>query len=236
MTTSSSTIRLRAGASGVLVFVAVLIFLGFILTSDLELPGQAIERGAVDTILPNLAANTTEVALLVWGEVFLWSLIAIFGIDLYRILPDRRSGLFFAPLAILAATTLIIIELLLLLGISHGLAPAYAGTTGAEQTAIEGTALTLLRFRNRMILLAGVLFALAAIIYGREMRRSTEFPGWLGYVGYAAGAVGLIGGLFPLYVPLLVVRSLGLFLFTLWAVLAGIILLRSRSGETSLDG
>lgn len=85
-----------------------------------------------------------------------------------------------------------------------------------------------------MILVAGVLFELVAIIFGREMARSADFPGWLGYLGYTAGVVGLIGGLFPLYVTLLTVRSLGLFLFALWTVLTGAILLRRHSDGTSM--
>lgn len=210
-----------------LVFVTAVGVFGLIQTSGLELPAQAIERGAVETILPHLAANTTVAASVVWGEVILWVLLAIFGIDLYRILADGGSGLLFAPVAMIGATGLIVIELLVLLGVSQELAPAYVDATGAQQIAMEGTALALLRFRNRMILVAGVLFALAAIIFGREMRRSADFPGWLGYVGYIAGVVGVIGGLFPLYVPLLAVRSLGLFLFALWTVIAGVILLRS---------
>lgn len=148
-------------------FGAAVVLLGVIQSSGLELPAQAIERGAVDTILPHLAANTTAAAAVVWGEVVLWMVVVIFGIDLYRILADGQSGLVFAPVAMVGGAGLIIIELLLLLGITEGLAPAYAGATGAEQTAIEATALALLRFRNRLILVAGVLFALAAIIFGR---------------------------------------------------------------------
>lgn len=63
------------------------------------------------------------------------------------------------------------------------------------------------------------------------MGRSADVPGWLGYVGYTAGIVGIIGGLFPVFVPLLVVRSLGLFLFAIWVVIARVILLRNRQVE-----
>lgn len=224
----TSAIRLRAGVSAVALLFAVLLVFGVLQVSEVELPAQAIERGAMDTILPNLAANGTAVAYVVWGEVILWVLLCIFGVDLYRVLADGRSALVFAPLAIIGGTALIIIELLLLLGISHGLAPAYVGAGGADQATIAAAALTLLRFRNRMIVVAGILFAFAAIIFGREMVDSAVFPDWLGYLGYTAGAVGFIGGLFPLFVPLFLVRSLGLFLFALWVVIGGITLLRGR--------
>lgn len=228
MSINTSILRLRAGASAISVFVGVVIIFGVLQFTGLELPAQAIERGAVDEILPNLAANTTAAAYVVWGEVILWIVLTVFGIDLYRLLSDGRSALLFAPLAMMAGAVLIIIELLLLLGISQGLAPAYTGATGGTQTAIAATALALFRFRNRMILVSGVLFAIAAIIFGREMYLSPEFPNSMGYFGYVAGAVGVIGGFFPLFVPLFQVRSLGLFLFVLWTLLTGIILLRRR--------
>lgn len=49
-----------------------------------------------------------------------------------------------------------------------------------------------------------------------------------GYLGYVAGVAGLIGGLFPLFAPLFVVRSLGGVLSVLWVLIAGIMLLKSR--------
>lgn len=226
MTSASSTIRLRAGASAILAFVAALIAVGAIQTSGLELPGQAIERGAVDTILPNLAANSTAAAIVVWAEVIAWVTIVIFGIDLYRILADGRSGLLFAPVAMIGGSALFVVELLLLIGVSQGLAPVYTGATGAEQSAIEGSALALLLVRNRLLLVARVLYAFAVISFGREMLRSAEFPGWLGYWGYVAGVVGAIGALFPLFVPLYAVGSFGLGLVLFWTVITGVILLR----------
>lgn len=211
-----------------LVIVGMVIVIGTLLSTDLELPANAIERGEVDSILPILAANTTPAAIVVWVEVIIWTLLAIYGIDLYRILPDDSSGLLFAPVAFIGGSALFIVELLLLLGISQGLAPAYAGATGAEQTVIEGTALALLQFRNRLLLVAGVLYALAVISFGREMLRSSAFPNWMGYLGFAVGVSGVIGGFFPLFAPLFAVRSLGLGLLFIWVLIAGIILLRRR--------
>lgn len=235
MTSGTSTIRLRAGLSAIFVFVLTVFLLGLIQTSELELPARAIERGAVDVILPNLAANATVLAVVVWTEVIYWVLMAIFGIDLYRILADGRSSLLFAPVAMIGAAGLFIIELLLLLGISQGLAPAYAGASGAEQSVIGGTALALLRLRNRLLLVAGVLWALAAITFGREMLRSAAFPGWLGYWGIGAGVIGVIGGFFPLFVPLYIVRALGGFLIILWLLIAGVLLLRNRDAAPSAE-
>jgi len=163
-----------------------------------------------------------------WVVVIQAVLVSIFGIDLYRILADGRSGLLFAPVSLIGGAGLFIIEILMMLGISQGLAPAYAGISGAEQSAIEATAQALLLFRSRMLLVAGVLWSLAAFIFGREILRTTEFPDWLGYWGYAVGVVGVIGGFFPLFIPLLVVRSLSQLLFVLWVLIAGIILLRNR--------
>jgi hypothetical protein len=226
MASNASTIRLRAGATAILVFAVAVISTALVLSSGIDL--QEIERGAVDVILPIMTANPTVLAIVAWEVVLVSVLIAIFGIDLYQILADGRSGLLFAPVALIGGAGLFIVEVLMLLGISQGLAPAYAGATAAEQSAIEGTTQALLLFRSRMLLVAGVLWSLAAITFGREMLRSAEFPGWLGYWGYAAGVVGVIGGFFPLYVSLLVVRSLGQFLFILWVLIAGIILLRNR--------
>jgi hypothetical protein len=79
-----------------------------------------------------------------------------------------------------------------------------------------------------MLLIAGVLLSLAVITFGREMLRSSEFPDWMGYWGYAAGVAGVIGGFFPLFAPLLVVRTLGGSLSVFWVLIAGIILLRGR--------
>ena len=218
--------RLRAGASAILAFVVSIIVGGVVLSKGIDI--QVIERAAVDAILPIMAANPSAIAAVIWGVVITSVLTAIFGIDLYRILSDGRSGLLFAPVAIIGGAVLFIIEVLLLLGVSQGLAPVYAGATGAEHSAIEATARALLLFRTRMLLVAGVLWSLAVISFGREMLRSPEFPGWLGYWGYAAGVAGVIGGFFPLFAPLLVVRTLGQFLGILWILLAGIILLRSR--------
>lgn len=226
MANKTSTIRLRAGATAILMFVVSVIATGLLLISGIDL--QAVERGSVDIILPILAANPSVVAFVAWEVVITSSLVAIFGIDLYRILVDGQSGLLFAPVALICGAVLFITEVLLLLGISQGLAPIYAGTTGAEQAAIEGTAQALLLFRSRMLLVAGVLWSLGIISFGRGMLRSSEFPGWLGYFGYVAGFAGVIGGFFPLFTPLLSVRSLGQFLFILWMLFTGITLLRSR--------
>ncbi len=209
-------------------FVSTAIVLGLLLSSGLELPALDIERGAVDIILPKMAGNRTALAMVVWSEVIFDVLIVIFGIDLYRILADGRSDLLFAPVAMFGGAGLLIIELLLLLGISQGLAPAYAGATGAEQSAIAGAALALLLFRNRLLLVAGVLWSLAAIIFGQGMLHSSEFPGWMGYWGIALGAIGVIAGFFPLFAPLFFARALGGVLLVLWILIAGIILLRSR--------
>jgi len=226
MTRDTSTIRLRAGASAVLVFLLTIIAAGLLRSNGVDL--QEIERGSVDIIFPIMAANTAVIAIVAWVVVIHSVLIALFGIDLYRILDDGRSGLLFAPVALVGGTGLFIVEVLMLLGISQGLAPVYAGATGAEQTAIEATTQALLLFRSRMLLVAGVLWSLAAIRFGRGMVSSTEFPGWMGYSGYIAGLLGVIGGFFPLFSPLLVFRSLGQFLFVLWVLIAGIMLIRSR--------
>lgn len=210
-------------------FVLIVIVLGLLMSTGVELPALAIERGAVEEILPSMTATKrTALAMVVWVEVIFDVLIVVFGIDLYRILANGQSGLVFAPVAMLAGSGLLIIELLLLLGISQGLAPAYAGATGAEESAIAGAALALLLFRNRLLVVAGVLWSLAAIIFGQAMLFSAEFPGWLGYWGIALGVVGVIAGFFPVYAPLFFVRALGGVLLVLWILIAGIILLRSR--------
>ena len=228
MSSESSTIRLRAGTSAIVGFVAAVVALGAIQSSGLELPAQHIERGAVDIILSNLAANSTAAAIVVWAEVIAWASIVIYGVDLYRILADGRSGLLFAPMAMIGGSGLFIIELLLLLGVSQGLAPVYADATGTDQSAIEGSALALLLLRNRLLLVARVLYASAVTIFGREILRSSAFPDWMGYWGYVAGAAGAIGALFPVFVQLYVVGSLGLGLILFWTLIGGIILLRRR--------
>lgn len=226
MSYDPSIIRLRAGAVAILNFLLAIIAVGFLGISGIDL--QAIERGSVDIILPILAANPFVIAFVAWEVVITSILVAIFGIDLYRILPDGQSAQLFAPVAIIGGAVLFITEVLLLLGISQGIAPIYASATGAEQSAIEGTSQALLLFRSRMLLVGGVLWSLATISFARGMLHSSEFSGWIGYWGYATGIVGIIGGFFPLFTPLLLVRSLGQFLFILWILFAGIALLRSR--------
>lgn len=226
MQNDTSTIRLRAGATAVLIFLLSVFAAGLVLTSGIDI--QAIERGSADIILPILAANPTVMAVVAWEVVIVSILVAIFSIDLYRILVDGQSGLLFAPIAFIGGAVLFITEVLLLLGISQGIAPKYAGTTGAEQSAIEGTAQALLLFRSRMLLVGGVLWSLGTISFGRGFLRSSEFPSWVGYWGYATGVAGVIGGFFPLFTPLLSVRALGQFLFILWILFAGSTLLRRR--------
>ena len=221
-----STIRLRAAASAILSSAVSFIAGGYALSRGIDL--VAAERGAVDVLLPIMSAQGTVVATVIWAQVFSWVLRVIFGIDLYRLLAGGRSGLLFAPVAVIGGSGLFVIELFLLLGISQGLAPAYAGATGAEHSAIEATARALLHFRGRMLLVAGVLWALAVIGFCREMLRSSEFSDWVAYWGYAAGVLGIIGGFFPLFDPLLVVGTLGQSLIVLWILIAGIILLRRR--------
>lgn len=228
MASDTSTIRLRAGVAAVLLFLLYAIQWVWFLSSGIGLQPFPIERGALQNFLPIMAAHPTVLTILFWMAAVWNILIAIFGIDLYRILVDDRSGLLFAPVALIGGAGLFIIELLLMIGIIQGLAPAYVGATGAEQAAIEAVALALLLFRNRMLLIAAVLWYLAAIIFGREMLRSTEFPDWMGYGGYAIGVVGVIGGFFPVFLPLLIVLGLVQVVFFLWILSAGIILLRNR--------
>jgi hypothetical protein len=226
MTGDTSTIRLRAGATAILVFLVSVIATGLILSSGIDL--QEIERGDVDIILPILSANPTVLAMVAWVVVIQGVLVSVFGIDLSRIFADGRSGLVFAPVALIGGAGLFIVEVLMVLGISQGLAPVYAGATGAEHSAIEATARALLLLRTRMLLVAGILWSLAVISFGREMLRSSEFSDWVGYWGYAAGVLGVIGGFFPLFDPLLVVGTLGQILSAIWVLIAGIMLLRSR--------
>lgn len=224
MTSQTSTLRRRAGASGVLAFVTMVIALGLALTGGLD--EQALERGAVDLILSNMDANPTLLVVSMWGFVLLNVLIPIFGVDLYRILEDGRSGLLFAPIALIGAGGLFILESLLMIGITQGLAPAYAGATGAERAAIEATSLALFQFRNNTALLAGLFLAVAAFGFSRELLRSTDFPGWIGYWGYLVGVLGLIGAFYPLFQPLSFIRVLEQLLFILWVLIIGIVLLR----------
>lgn len=226
MSSDTSSIRLRAGAAAILSASLWAIVAGLLWIRGIDI--STIGRGLVDTTLPILAANPTVIAIVFWLVVIFDVLIAIFGIDLYRILADGRSGLLFAPVALTGGAGLFILETLLLLAIGQGLAPVYAGATGAEQSAIEATARSLLRFRNHLLVVGGALIALAVINFGREMLRSSEFPGWLGYWGYAAGVVGIFGVFFPLFAPLIVVRSIGIFFQVLWVLIAGIILIRGR--------
>jgi len=206
------------------------------LSSGIGLQPFPIEQDALHNFLPIMAANPTVLTILFWMAAIWNVLIAIFGIDLYRILDDGRSGLIFAPVAIIGGAGLFIIELLLMIGIIQGLAPAYVSATGAEQAAVEGAALTLLLFRNRMLLVAAVLWYLAAIIFGREMLRSAEFPDWMGYGGYAIGVVGVIGGFFPVFLPLIIVLGLVQVVFFLWILIAGFLLLKNRKEGFSSHG
>lgn len=226
MTNDTSTIRLRAGVSAILAVVVVVIALGLAMSGGFD--EQEVERGAVDLILSNMEANSTILVISMWGFVILNILISVFGIELYRILANGRSGLLFALVALIGGSGLFVIESLLTIGIIQGLAPAYAGATGTEQTVIHATTLALFQFRNNTALLAGALIAVAAIIYGREMLRSAEFPSWLGYGGYVIGVLGFIGAFYPVFRPLSFGRLLAQLLFMLWMLIAGIVLLRSR--------
>jgi len=51
MATNTSNIRLRAGATAILVFLVFVIATGLVLSSGIDL--QEIERGAIDVILPD---------------------------------------------------------------------------------------------------------------------------------------------------------------------------------------
>lgn len=226
MTNQTSTLRLRAGVSAILAFIAMVIALGLAITGGFD--EQAVERGAVDLILSNMEANATVLVISMWGFVVLNILISVFGIELYRLLANGRSGLLFAPVALLGASGLFIMESLLTIGVIQGLAPVYATATGPEQTVIQATTLALLEFRNHTALLAGVLIAIAAIIYGREMLLSVDLPDWLGYGGLVVGVFGIIGAFYPLFAPLSFVRVLEQLLALLWILLTGIHLLRIR--------
>lgn len=224
MSNHQSAVRRRAGVSGILVFLVMVTALGLVFTGGLN--ERDVEEGAVDPVLSNMADNPTIIVLAMWGFLIMNILMVFFSIELYRVLDNKPSELIFAPVSLIGGSALFIIETLMTIGITQGLASAYTDATGAEQKMIGDTALTLLQFRNHTALLAGVLIAVSAVLFGRGMMRSTEFPRWMGYWGFIIGVFGVIGAFYPLLDPLSFVRLLDQLLFGLWVLVSGIILLR----------
>lgn len=102
----------------------------------------------------------------------------------------------------------------------------YVEAAETERTLLGAVALSLIQFRNHTALYAGLLVAVAALLFGQAVFRSEVFPRWMGYIAIISGFLGIVGAFWPLVRFLSFVRAFGYFLFLLWALVGGIILLR----------
>jgi hypothetical protein len=214
------------GISGILVFVLSIVAIALVASTGLT--EQNLEAGAVDTVLQSMAAHSGTFAVSMWTFLIANSLGAVFGIGIYTLLKDERPWLRFALFALVVGFAAFIVETLMTIGIGQGLAPAYVEAAETERVLLGAVALSLIQFRNHTALYAGLLVAVAALLFGQAVFRAEVLPRWMGYIAIISGLLGIAGAFWPLAGFLSFVRAFGFFIFLLWALIGGIILLRTK--------
>lgn len=215
------------GICGILVFVLSIVAIA--LVANIGLTEQDLESGAVDTVLRSVAASPGMFVVSMWTFLIANSLGAAFGIGIYTLLKDdARPWLRFALFASVVGFAAFIVETLMTVGIGQGPASAYVEAAETERAMLGAVALSLIQFRNHTALYAGLLVAVAALLFGQAVFRSEVFPRWMGHIAIISGLLGIVGAFWPLVGFLSFVRAFGYFLFLLWALISGIILLRAK--------
>lgn len=218
-------VRRFAGVTGALYFIATVSATALIVSTGTT--EQQMEQAAVESFLPAVAATAGIATASMFGYVVSLLLLVAFAIALHRLLRRETAVGVAGPVAVGFGATLFIVESLLTVGIILELAPAYVGTSGAEQATVGTVAASLLVFRSFSALAAGALVSVGAVLYGFALRRTEVAPRWLGSVAVLLGVLGLVGALWPLVPTLSYLRQVAYFLFTAWALVVGILLLRS---------
>lgn len=213
-----------AGTCGVLYFVSTVVATGLIASTGTT--EQQMEQAAVETFLPSIAANPGMAAVSMLGYVVSMVLLIGFAVALHRLLRMKVAVGLAAPLAVGLGGGLFVVESLLTVGVILELAPAYVTAAGAEQATIGTTAAALLVFRSYSALVAGVLVATGAMLFGHQIRRTDAIPTWLGSIAILLGVLGLVGAFWPLLPALSYLRQAAYFLFSAWALGVGVVLLR----------
>ncbi len=216
------TLQKVIAISGILYFVITLIAVG--MTASIGLTEQSLEMGDVGNVLTIMAENLNTVVGAMWLFNLANVLMIIFGIGLATYLDEDQILIRYAAVLITIASVCLLLETTMTIGIAQGLALDYIAVTGTEQSAISTTSLALIYFRNATALLAGLLLAVAGLLFGATLLRlqNQGWPRWMAWIVLISGVFGLLGGLYPFVDALSFVRTLSFALFSFWAMVVGI--------------
>lgn len=172
------TLQRYTAICGILFFVVTIIAIG--LTASTGLTEQALEMGDVENVLTLIAGNLGTVVAAMWLFNLANVCMAVFSSGLAALLDEEHSWVRFASLLVVLSTAGFLLETTMTIGFAQGLAPAFASASGPEKVALSAGALALIYFRDATALLAGLLVAVAGLLFGLAMLRVQNWPRWMG--------------------------------------------------------
>ena len=215
------------GFCGIAWFVVSLLALAVLSTTSLS--ETAMEAGDIDAIMTGMAANRS--ASIIALCLFVTSIVfaAGFGVGIADVLEGERRWLRNARLLVIIGATVFLLETLVSIGLAQVAAVPYAASEQAEQELLQVPLRALMQFRNNCALLGSTLLAIAALFFGAAtLRKPGPLPRWSGLVIGGSGILGIAGSFTPLVPMLGTVRQTGLTGFSVWALITGVVLLRSK--------
>jgi hypothetical protein len=219
------TLQRYTAFGGISFLVVTIVAIG--VTASTGLTEQALEMGDVENVLTIIAGHLGTVIAAMWLFNLANICMAIFGVGLAALLDEAHPWIRFASLLVVLSAAGLLLETTMTIGFAQGLAPAYASASGTEKAALSASALALIYFRDATALLAGVMVAVAGLLFGLAVLRVQGWPRWMGGLVLISGVLGLLGGFYPFVAALSFVRAISYLLYAFWTMVVGIKLLRS---------